>query len=255
MVLAGVTASSITRICITHFHGDHCLGLPGVLGRLSLDRVAHPIDVYYPASGQPYFERLCTASIADYDAELRPHPVTGGGVVDERGAFRLCAEPLDHRADAIGWRLEEPDGIHLLPDALEAAGIRGRDIGRLRAEGSLGPVRLEDVSVPRPGQKFAFVMDTRVCDGARRLAAGVDLLVCESTFLETEADLADSYRHLTAAQAARLAADAGARRLVLTHYSQRHPDERSYYEEAAPIFPDSVAVTDLMVVEVPRRRE
>jgi ribonuclease Z len=110
------------------------------------------------------------------------------------------------------------------------------------------------MSAPRPGQVFAFVMDTRLCDGARALAAGADLLVCESTFLERDADLAAAYGHLTAAQAARLAVEAGARRLVLTHFSQRYPDDAVFAAEAGEIFPDVVVVRDLDRVPVPPRR-
>jgi ribonuclease Z len=96
-------------------------------------------------------------------------------------------------------------------------------------------------------------MDTAVCDGANRLAEGVDLLVSESTFLTTEAELASAWGHLTAADAARIAAAAGARRLVLTHFSQRHSDENLFLQEAQPIFPESVAARDLTRIEVPPR--
>ena len=75
MLLAGVRASEISRICITHFHGDHCLGLPGVLQRLSLDRVAHEVACYYPAEGQEFFRRLRHAAIFHDLATLREHPV------------------------------------------------------------------------------------------------------------------------------------------------------------------------------------
>jgi ribonuclease Z len=114
-------------------------------------------------------------------------------------------------------------------------------------------VTVEQMSEPRPGQVFAFVMDTRLCDGARALAAGADLLVCESTFLERDADLAAAYGHLTAAQAARVAKAAGARRLVLSHFSQRYPDAADYAAEAAEIFPDVVVARDLDRVPVPPR--
>ena len=96
-------------------------------------------------------------------------------------------------------------------------------------------------------------MDTRLCDGAVALAEGADLLVCESTFLERDADLAAAYGHLTAAQAARLAAEAGARQLVLTHFSQRYPDDAAFAAEAGEIFPDVVVVKDLDRVPVPPR--
>lgn len=253
MVLAGVSAAHVTRIFVTHFHGDHCLGLPGVFGRLALDQVRRPVDVYYPAAGQVFFDRLREASVSGRRPELRPHPVEASGVVEEAPAFTISAARLDHGTEAFGWRLAEPDGRRMLPHRLEAAGIRGPDVGRLVRDGSFDGVALDDVSEPRPGQKMAFVMDTRWCEAALQLAAGVDLLVCESTFLEPEAELAETYGHLTAAQAARLARDAGARRLVLTHYSQRHPDERVYLEEATPIFRATVVVRDLDVVAVPRR--
>jgi ribonuclease Z len=234
LLLAGVTSSAITRICITHFHGDHCLGLPGVLQRLSLDRVSHPVGV-------------------------RPHPVHRDGAVDPGPEpFALLAARLDHRAETFGWRVAEPDGRRMLPVRLEEAGITGPDIGLLQREGSLVTVggrvvTLEAMSEPRRGQVFAFVMDTRLCDGAVALAESADLLVCESTFLECDADLAAAYGHLTAAQAARLAVEAGARRLVLTHFSQRYPDDAVFAAEAGEIFPDVVVVRDLDRVPVPPR--
>jgi ribonuclease Z len=101
---------------------------------------------------------------------------------------------------------------------------------------------------------FAFVMDTRMCAAAVELARGADLLVCESTFLERDAHLAEAYGHLTAAQAARIAAVAGARRLVLTHFSQRYGDDTEpFLREAEAVFGDVVAVRDLDRVAVPPR--
>jgi len=259
LLLAGVASSAITRICITHFDGDHCLGLPGVLQRLSLDHVGHPVGVWYPASGQEFYDRLRRCALYNDTVDVRPHPVHRDGAVDPGPEpFALLAARLDHRADTFGWRLVEPDGRRMLPDRLEAAGIAGPDVGRLQREGSLltgdgRTVTLNAMSEHRPGQVFAFVMDTRLCDGAVALAEGADLLVCESTFLERDADLAAAYGHLTAAQAARLAAEAGARQLVLTHFSQRYPDDADFAAEAGEIFPDVVVVKDLDRVPVPPR--
>src|SRR6266540_2366325 len=102
LVLAGVPSSAITRICVTHFHGDHCLGLPGVVQRLSLDRVAHPVEVYYPASGQRWFERLRSACSFVEAVELRPHPVGAEGVVAPAPPFDLVARRLDHVPEVFG---------------------------------------------------------------------------------------------------------------------------------------------------------
>ena len=199
----------MSRVCVTHFHGDHCLGLPGVLQRMALDREARP---------------------------------------------------LSHRVPAVGYRLAEPDGRRMLPAALAARRVSGPEAGRLQREGSIekngGWVDLDDVSEPRRGQKFAFVMDTRLCDNAFLLAADTDLLVCESTFADADAALADDYGHLTAGQAGLVAARAGARRLVLTHFSQRY-DEAGLTQlrrDAAAVFDgDVVLAADLDRIPVPSR--
>ncbi|HEU4514945.1 MAG TPA: ribonuclease Z [Nocardioidaceae bacterium] len=257
LTLAGVSASSVTRICITHLHGDHCLGLPGVLQRMSLDRVGRPVDLYFPAEGQQYVDRLRRASAAFDTVEVREHPVTGDGLVDTWPTIALHARALDHRIETYGWRLQEPDGRRMLPEMLAARGIEGPDVGRIQHEGSLDvagrTVRLDEVSEPKPGQSFAFVMDTRLCEAAVDLARGTDLMVAESTFLSSEEDLAKEYAHLTAAQAAGIAAEAGARRLVLTHFSQRHTDEAEFAAEARAVFPDVHAARDLDRVPVPSR--
>jgi ribonuclease Z len=122
-------------------------------------------------------------------------------------------------------------------------------------------VTLEQVSEPRAGQKFAFVMDTRLCDAAFALADQADMLVCESTFANAEAALARDYGHLTAGQAGQIAAQAGARLLVLTHFSQRYEsgpgsgttgDER-LADEAAEVFGGEVVLaSDLARIPVPR---
>jgi ribonuclease Z len=257
LVLAGVSATSITRICITHLHGDHCLGLPGVLQRMALDGVDRPVDLYFPAGGQEYVDRLRHASAAFTRVEVREHPVCADGPVDSWPALELQARRLDHRVETYGWRLQEPDGRRMLPERLAAHGVGGPDVGRLQREGAieLGGRRIDlgDVTERRPGQSFAFVMDTRRCESAVALARDADLLVCESTYLSAEEDLAASYGHLTAAQAAQIAAEAGARRLVLTHFSQRHPDESAFADEARGYFPDVHAARDLDRVAVPAR--
>lgn len=258
LTLAGVSAASITRILLTHLHGDHCLGLPGVLQRMALDRVQRPVDLYFPAEGKEYVDRLRHASAAFHTVEVREHPVAGSGLVDRWAGLEVHAAALDHRIPTYGWRLQEPDGRRMLPRLLEEYVVRGPDVGRLQRAGSLAAagrrVTLEQVSEPRRGQVFAFVMDTRACAAAVDLARGADLLVTESTYLESEAALAAEHAHLTAADAARIAARAGARRLVLTHFSGRHPDEQVFADEAARHFPDVHAARDLDRVPVPPRR-
>ena len=261
MILAGVAATQITHIAITHFHGDHCLGLAGTVQRLTLDRVSHPVEVVYPASGQVYFERLRHASIFQDAATIVPRPIAGAPgeaiVAGRWGAARLIARALDHRVECFGYRLEEDDGLTMLKDRLDAAGIRGADVSTLIRDGQITRPeriwRLDELSTRRPGQVFAFVMDTRPCPGAYELARAADLLVSESTYLTSEASEAHERYHMTAAQAAELARDAGARRLVLTHFSQRYTDLAPFADEARAHHADVVVAEDLMRIPVPRR--
>jgi ribonuclease Z len=257
MLYAGVAAHDLTRICVTHFHGDHSLGLAGVIQRINLDKVPHPVTAHYPASGQAYFDRLRHATAYHETADLRERPVGGeGGVLDVTPAFTLEARRLSHPVESYGYRLTEPDGRRMLPERLAAHGIAGPDVGRLQREGVLGGVTLAEVSEPRPGQRFAFVMDTRLCDAVPALAEGCDLLVIESTFQDQDAALAADHGHLTAGQAAAVARDAGVRHLVLTHFSQRYTEPGVFEEQArAAGFTGEVTVAeDLVRVPVPRRR-
>ncbi|MBQ1044719.1 MULTISPECIES: ribonuclease Z [unclassified Micromonospora] len=259
MLHTGVTATDLTRICVTHFHGDHCLGLPGMIQRLSLDRVPRAVAVHFPAGGAEYFARLRHASSFYETAELAVEPIDTDGQRITLGAGTLEARRLRHPIETYGYRLVEPDGCRMLPERLAAYGIAGPDVGRLLRDGHLDldgrRVTRDEVSVTRPGQRFAFVMDTGLCDGVYALAEHADLLVIESTFLESEAALAAEVGHLTAGQAARVAAESGVRTLVLTHFSQRYADPRRFHDEAREHFTgDLVIAEDLLTVQVPPRR-
>ncbi|TCC56368.1 ribonuclease Z [Kribbella pittospori] len=259
MLYAGVSAGAITRLCVTHFHGDHCLGVPGIVQRLSLDGVSHAVHAHYPASGQTYFTRLRYAASFFERAELLEEPVEDDGLLSVGSFGQLWARRLEHPIESFGYQLIEPDGRRMLPDKLAAVGIAGPAIGQLQQAGSLDVdgrvIRIEDVSEPRPGQRFAFVMDTRLCDNVLRLADGADLLVIESTYLSSETELARRFGHLTARQAARVAAECGVRKLVLTHFSQRYLEPERFHEEAAAEFSGEIVVaSDLSRTVVPSRR-
>ncbi|MFI0236154.1 ribonuclease Z [Streptomyces sp. NPDC016845] len=257
MLRAGVAAHDLNRICVTHFHGDHSLGLAGVVQRINLDRVPHPVTAHYPASGQRFFDRLRYATAYRETVDIAEEPVDGeGAVLADTPSYRLEARRLSHPVESYGYRLTEPDGRRMLPERLAAHGIAGPEVGRIQREGRIGDVTLDDVSEARRGQRFAFVMDTRLCDGVRELAEGCDLLVIESTFLDEDERLATDHGHLTAGQAARAARDGGVRHLVLTHFSQRYtdPDEFARQARAAGFEGELTVARDLDRVPVPKRR-
>ncbi|MFJ6049202.1 ribonuclease Z [Streptomyces sp. NPDC092307] len=255
MLRAGVAAHDIDRICVTHFHGDHSLGLAGVIQRINLDQVPHPVTAHYPASGQKFFDRLRYATAYRETVALREEPVSADGTLAQGPSYTLEARLLSHPVESFGYRITEPDGRRMVPELLARHGIKGPDVGRIQREGRLGAVTLDEVSEPRPGQRFAFVMDTRLCPGVDALAEGCDMLVIESTFLDEDERLATDHGHLTAGQAARVARDAGVRHLVLTHFSQRYTDPSEFERQArAAGFEGELTVAaDLMRVPLPKR--
>lgn len=256
MLRAGVAAHDLNRICVTHFHGDHSLGLAGVIQRVNLDKVPHPVTAHYPRSGQRFFDRLRYATAYRETVGITEAPVDADGDLASTRSYRLEARLLSHPVESYGYRLTEPDGRRMLPERLAAHGITGPDVGRIQREGVLGAVTLDEVSEVRRGQRFAFVMDTRLCDGVHALAEGCDLLVIESTFLDEDAGLAAEHGHLTAGQAAAVAREAGVRHLVLTHFSQRYCDPDAFEREARAAGYDGelTVARDLLRVPVPKRR-
>lgn len=257
-IFANVPVTAVTKIFITHFHGDHSLGLAGITQRLSLDRCPHPVEVYYPATGQAYFERLTKASIFHRAVDLVPRPVGGkGGIVFSNETYEIEAHPLKHSVDVYGYRIKERDGHRFSKEKLDELGIKGPSVGALERDGKIEldgkTIRVEDVTTTKPGAAFAFVMDTRPCEGAEKLAHATDLLVIESTYGKEDQELAREHLHLTAEEAASLARAADARgQLVLTHFSQRYKSVKSLVEEARAIYPRSTAVRDLDRIELPR---
>jgi ribonuclease Z len=107
MIYAEVAATAVTRVCITHFHGDHCLGLAGVSQRISLDGAPHLVHAYYPASGQVFYERLRHASIYHDVGRWQEHPIVADGVIEDAPAFTLSVRALDHGVECFGYRLQE----------------------------------------------------------------------------------------------------------------------------------------------------
>jgi ribonuclease Z len=257
MTLAGIKAREISIICLTHFHGDHCLGLPGVIQRMSLDQIQHPVAIIYPSTGRHFLHRLLQAAIFHNRLTVHEFPVSEPGTILSRAGFALTTLPLEHGVDTWGYRLQESDARTLLPAKIPGD-VTGPAMGLLKTQGWVdskeGRIHLQDVSQLKPGQSFAMVMDTRMCANAVTLAQDADLLLTEATYLETESQQAANYKHLTAAQAGRLAAKAGALNLVLAHYSQRYASLGPFSEQAGEFHSRVIAAVDGQRIDLPERK-
>ncbi|EPP34374.1 metallo-beta-lactamase superfamily protein [Chlamydia ibidis] len=255
-IFANMTPTVVSRIFISHFHGDHCLGLGSMLMRLNLDKVTHPIHCYYPASGKKYFDRLRYGTIYHETIRVIEHPVVHEGIVEDFGNFRIEAKWLNHQVDTLGWRITEPDTIKFIPEKIKAHGLQGpimQDLIQnkfLSIQGKI--VHLTDVSYVRKGDSIAVIADTLPCPAVVELSRNARIMLCESTYLEEHKHLASSHYHMTAKQAAAQAKEAKAQQLILTHFSARYLNTRDFEVEASDIFPNVMAAEEFRSYPFPK---
>lgn len=255
-IFADIAPTVVTRMFISHFHGDHCLGVGSMLMRLNLDKVTHPIHCYYPASGKKNFDRLRYGCVYRENITVVEHPVKEAGLVQDDGHFKIEAAFLEHGIDNIGWRVTEPDTIKFHPEDLKKFGVFGPDVRKLEEQKKIKVqdrlVHLEEVSHVRKGDTLAYVVDTRLCKSAIEIALDAKILICESTYLDVDRDKAEEYMHMTAKQAAELAKKANVQQLILTHFSARYRDTEELGREAREIFPNTLVAEDFKRFPFPR---
>lgn len=250
---------SFREIYLTHFHGDHILGLPGLIRTMGLLDRTEPVTVYGPRGAPRIIGDLLRVGV-----ERNKFPVevveVEVGVIHRRPAYDLVAFPTDHRAGSLGYALREHPRLGRFdPAVARALGIpEGPLWGRIhRGEAvdlpdgrRIDPADL--VGPPRPGRTVVLTGDTRPCQGVLEAARGADLLVHDATFGNDEADRARETGHSTAREAAGVAREAGVGRLALTHISARYTREApELLAEARELFPDSVVARDGLSVEIP----
>jgi ribonuclease Z len=257
LIFSDVSASSITKIFITHFHGDHCLGLSGILQRLSLDRATHTVQLFFPKSGQKFIDSLRTSSIYHNVATIEEMPISEEGVIFESDNFYIESRKLSHTVESWGYRIQEKDSFTMLPEKLAEFNVIRKDIATLKKTGSViidsKTIKVEDCGIFKKGQSVAFIMDTRLCDNIFQLTQDADLLVCESTYLKSETQDAIANGHLTAKQAAEIAKKSNADLLALTHFSQRYLNIKDFVSEAKKIHEHTIAFRDGDFIDLPRR--
>lgn len=267
---AGLSFHRLTGIFITHLHGDHFNGLAGLLSTMALDRRERPLTLVGPPGVREYLDTLAQLRILfyNYPVELIELPMTAFARqpeirVYDSAAYTVVARPLDHRIYSMGYRVAERDrpGRFNLERARSLGIPSGPLFGRLQAGHA---ITLEDgrtiepaevLGETRPGEKVAYCLDTRPCDNSVALAEGVDWLIHEATYTAELTEEAGNYGHSTALQAAETALSAGARNLLITHFSSRYPDARTLLDEARTRFPQTTMAEDLMVIDVRPRSE
>ena len=255
--------SQLRRIFISHMHGDHIYGLPGLLASLGLSGHCEGVDLYGPDPLRDYLEGVLRTSSTRLSYPIRVHSVReaarSGAPLLEDGDLCVRTTPLIHRVPAYAYRVEQKPrpgrfdvdrarALGLPPGPLYAALKAGRSVtledGRVVAGSTLcGP--------PRPGLSVVYCTDTTFSEEAVALARGADLLIHEATFAHGEADMAIQRQHSTSTMAAQTALAAGVKQLALTHLSPRYfpgnaVTAEDLLQEARAIFPDTLLASDFL---------
>ena len=260
MVRAGIGFQRPMRVFITHLHGDHVLGLPGLLQSMSLLRRERKLHVYGPV-GLVKFVQAFSESLGGPLFPVILYEISEPGVIHEEKGYRIEAVNAVHRTNSWSYGFfESPRPGRFNPERAKKLGLPEGPIWNKLQHGDEVEVdgvifRPEMVcGPPREGRSIIYSGDTSPNDDLIDLARGVDVLIHESTFLDELLDRAEEDGHTTASQAAEVAKSAGIGLLVLTHISSRYPEPEVVLAEAKKIFDNVVVANDLLEIEVPLKK-
>ena len=254
-----INFTKLYAVFISHIHGDHVLGLVGMLSTLGLQGRTAPLDVFAPKEYEELFKMEMQMFCSTLDYEIRFHGVdtTKQAVIYEDRSMTVETIPLHHRMPCAGFLIREKEGErHINPEKLKYYDVPRSQINNLRKgldwtspEGRV--VKNEELTLPAdPVRSYAYCSDTRYKPDITEQIKGVTLLYHEATYCEDMKEKAVKYLHSTAKEAAMIAKAAGVHRLMLGHYSQRYIDETPLLDEARAVFSETILSDEGLTVPV-----
>ncbi len=249
----------INHLFITHLHGDHCLGLPGLLSTMHLLGRTKDLNIYANAALQEAIEIQLRVSYSRLRFQLKWHPLSYDEpqIIMENAKLQVMSFPLNHRVPCCGFRIsEKPKPRNMIPQMIEKYTIPFVRIRQIKAGADY---ILEDGTVipnadltldPAEPKSYAFCTDTAFAEKTIDAVQGVDLLYHEATFLEKDRQRAYDTFHSTASDAARVANMAGVGKLILGHFSARYHDLNPFLEEAESVFKPVVLANEGLCFKV-----
>lgn len=248
-----IKPTKITKIFITHWHGDHVLGLPGLLQTLNKSDYDKKLDIYGPSGTKKSFEYMFKAFSFKLDFEYEIFDIEDTKI--KLKEIVVVSKPLEHGLPCLGYSFIENDKRRIKPLEIKKLGIPdGPLLGELQNNMSImwkgKKITPNDATYVVKGKKVSIVLDTEINKNAYLLAKDADLLICEATYTSDLEDKAKEYKHLTSKQAALLASQSNVDKLVLTHVSQRHKTPEIILEEAKNVFENVIVAYDFMKLKI-----
>lgn len=240
--------SKIIAVFISHLHGDHCFGLPGMISTFGMTGRTAPLHIYAPAAFEPILEQTLSFFCQGLEFKVVFHAVdtTQNKVVYEDRSLTVETIPLQHRIDCCGYLFrEKPILPHIRRDMIDFYKIPISQINNIKAGADWVTPEGEVIANSRlttpaePARSYAYCSDTRYIKTLHELVKGVSTLYHESTYSAEDAERARLYWHSTSQDAAKVARDASVGKLLLGHFSARYNNESQLLDEAKEIFPNS----------------
>ncbi len=252
--IAGIKPTKVTKIMISHWHGDHVLGIPGLLQTLGASEYTRTLEIYGPKGTKKHIKSMFEAFVFDRPFDLKVEEIEKG-IIFENKDFVLEALPLKHGIATLGFTFVEKDRRRINVPAVKKIGIpEGPLLGKLQRGETITfkgkKISPEKATTVVEGKKIAFISDTTPCTNCYKLAENADLLVCESAFASNLQDKADQYKHMTAKEAALVASRSNVGKLILTHFSARYKEVTELQEDAKQVFQNVQCANDFMKVKL-----
>jgi ribonuclease Z len=259
MVKAKVGFHKKMKIFVTHMHGDHVLGLPGLLQTMALLDREKKLDIYGPPGIKRFLENIRETVQFVLTFPVEVHEIYEAGVVCEENEYVVQTEWANHVIPSLAYAFaEKPRPGRFFPEKAKALGVSEGPLWSKLQHGhkirlpNRKVVKPEEVTgMPRPGRKIVYTGDTRPFKGFVKFAAGADLLIHDATLDDDLAERAEEDGHSTPSQAAKNAKKAKAKQLILTHISARYEDTSKLLEEARKFFKNTQVAEDFMKIEIP----
>jgi len=259
MVKAKVGFHKKMKIFVTHMHGDHVLGLPGLLQTMALLDREKKLDIYGPPGIKRFLENIRETVQFVLTFPVEVHEIYEAGVVCEENEYVVQTEWANHVIPSLAYAFaEKPRPGRFFPEKAKALGVSEGPLWSKLQHGQKirlpngKVVKPEEVTgMPRPGRKIVYTGDTRPFKGFVKFAAGADLLIHDATLDDDLAERAEEDGHSTPSQAAKNAKKAKAKQLILTHISARYEDTSKLLEEARKFFKNTQVAEDFMKIEIP----
>lgn len=257
--IAGISPTKVTKILISHWHGDHVLGLPGLIQTIGSKWIegeqSSKLQIFGPKGTKEHVKHMFKASIFDkklVDLEIKE---IRKRVFLKNKYYRLEAFRLEHGIESLGFRFVEEDKRKINLNFTKRLGIpEGPLLGKLQQNKAIvwkgKKITPEQATYVVEGRKLAYIADTNLCKNCIETAKDADLLICESTYSSDMEEKAEKYKHLTAKQAAQIASQANVKKLILTHFSPRYKSTKEIEEDTKTYFSNVVCAKDFMKIKM-----